>query len=150
MEKNIIEEDELAIEIGGKRLKLKVTLGFWKHCGFKREEAQIIDGDPEAMLKALKLAVYYGNKFDYNWKSPKDVEGNFPDDLFEDIEEDCSKKLTLAMIHYLPKKMRDASIQRIKMAEKAAEVAIENAGNEFDEEPPALDNGEDSDDEKKN
>lgn len=126
-------EQNQTVIVNGQELKLKITLGFWKHCGFKREEAAIIEQDQDLYFKALKLAVFYGNRETFNWNSFDDMSKNFTDDAFEACEQDYSQDISMAMIWYMPKKLRDITLKKIKDLEAKHEELIENALNAMDE-----------------
>lgn len=115
------------VVISGRELTLKITLGFWKRCGFTREGAGVIEDDPTACQKALELAIFYGNKDEFGWNSVSDMKKVFTDSDFESIDEDYSGKLSIAMIHYLPEKMRKAVIKRMEESEADLDKAIQDA-----------------------
>ena len=136
----MIEQKDLNVKftINGqeKTLKLLVTLGFWKKCGFKREEAQVIETDPEVYSKALKLAIFYGNKKDFGWTSQKDMESLITDDMIDDLEESHAQKLSFAMVHYLPEKLRKVILKKLNESEdemaKTIDQAMDAASNDGD------------------
>jgi hypothetical protein len=118
--------NEYIVTVKGLKLKLKVTLGFWRHCGFTRENADVIEKDPTHYLNALKLAVFYGNKDQYNWSSREDMSKMLSDEDFENCEEDYSSDLSMATVWYLPKKIREITLRKIKEIEKQHQSMLES------------------------
>lgn len=123
----MLGQKDLYVEINGKKFPLLITLGFWKRCGFKREEAQIITEDPEIYLNSLKLALFYGSKKEYGWQNLSDMEKMITDEVLEELTEDYSQQISYAIIHYLPEKLRKLIIEKMNIAEKQAEAAIDAA-----------------------
>lgn len=131
--------DELKVRIGSKEYKIKVTLGFWKKCGFTREQAEIISQDPEKLIQAIKLAVFYGNKEEYNWNNLEDMLKNIPESDFESIDEDCSDIISRAMVYYLPEKMRKVILDRINKTEEEIGQMIDQAMDQKKNQSPGID-----------
>lgn len=119
--------ESLKVKIAGKDYKIKITLGFWKKCGFTREQAEIISTDTEKYSRALKLSVFYGNKQEFNWECEEDMFKNIPESSFDDIDEDCADLISRAMIHYLPEKMRKVILAKINKTEEQLGEIIDNA-----------------------
>jgi len=124
-----MEQQDLKVTINDKDYQLLITLGFWKRCGFKREEANIIEQDPDVYSKALQLAIFYGNKKECSWNSLEDMVKELPMETIEELSEDHSEKLSFAMIHYLPKKMREIILSKMKDVEAKVAEAMDNALN---------------------
>lgn len=129
----MIEKKDLFVTIDKKQFKLKVTLGFWKKCGFKRDEANVIESDPTALFTALKLAIFYGNKEEYAWENLKDMEKLITEDKLDSIDEDCAQKLSFAMIHYLPEKLRKIVMEKLQDTEKNIANIIDTAMDNADQ-----------------
>ena len=117
--------EKYIVEVKGIKFELKVTYGFWRHCGFKREEMNIIENNVEAYLTALKLAVFYGNKNKYNWNCFADMEKMLTDSDFDECSEDYTQKISMAAIYYMPKKLRDITLKKMKDIEKQYGLMIE-------------------------
>lgn len=122
----------ITIEINGKPkvLQLLVTLGFWKKCGFKKDEAQCIETDPEKYSKALLLALYYGNKKDFGWNSIEDMGKIITEDMIDELDQSYTQTLSFAMVHYLPEKLRKIVLAKLNSAEddmaKVVDAAMES------------------------
>lgn len=142
------ENEKQKVIIKGIELELKVTVGFWKHCGFTREEASVIESDINHYFNALKLAVFYGNKHKYSWNCLKDMYKTITEQDFEDCEQDYSQEISMATIWYLPKKLRELTLKKIKDLEGQHEDMIKNALDAMDksvqeESTPDSEEGED-------
>lgn len=150
-DQKVKDYEDLTVKIKNEILTLKITAGFWKRCGFKREETKIIESDPEIYLKALKLAVYYGNKERFNWDSIQDLEQMFSDDDFEDTDVDYAAKLSYAMVYFMPINLRKIILKQLAEADSQMEETI-NSALVADEEPPVVTNETDEEEngEKKN
>lgn len=123
----VIEKNDLEIKIKGRVYPLKITLGFWKQCGFKRDQAQIIEEDPAIYSKALKLAIFFGNKDEYGWKNLADMEKMVTDDDIDSLDEDYSGLVSFAMVHYLPEKLRKIVLDKMRGAEANMEKLMDAA-----------------------
>lgn len=131
----MLEQKDLKVIIDDQEYPLLITLGFWKQCGFKREEAQIISEDPELYFNALKLAMFYGSKKAQKWNSLSDMSKDITDQMLEDLDEDYSERISFAMIHYLPEKLRKVILKKMNEADGNIEKAIDKSLNlEIDQE----------------
>lgn len=124
---NMNELKEYVIRIKNKDFKLKTPLGFWKRCGFKREEAGKLQEDPNLYSKALELALFYGNKDEFGWKSLDDMRNLITEEDLDSLDEDHSATLSYAMINYLPRKMRELVLKQVRIAEGKEEDLVERA-----------------------
>lgn len=140
--------------IKGQELELKVTVGFWKRVPFTREEASCIETDVPKYFEALKLAVFYGNKDRKGWKCLEDMHKDISELDFEDTEVDYSQEISMTMIWYMPKKMRELTLSKVKEVEEKHEDMMKKAMDAMDETvqeqtTPDESEGEDEDPKKK-
>jgi hypothetical protein len=124
-----MKKTDFKVKLKNKEWKLKVTLGFWKSCGYTHAEAEVITKDSEKCLLSLRLAVFYGNREEYGWENLEDMKKVLSDADFEAIDEDCTEKLSLAMVEFLPPKMKALVQRKIAEANTKAEELINNMLN---------------------
>lgn len=102
-------EKKAEINIGDKVYKLKVTLGFYKRLSFDRQEIAHAYNDAKKLFECIKLAIYFGNKAQYNWHSISDMESTISDEVLEDVEDpDLFEKLSIAIYNNLPESLKKA------------------------------------------
>lgn len=110
---------DITIKLQGQEFKIKITLGFFKNLGFAREELQSIMNNGfcnERFTQCVKLAVFYGNKNDFDWKSISDMDDHI--DVIEALDEIDSEEGIVEIFNAF----HGAFILHMPKAEKAEET----------------------------
>lgn len=109
---------DIKIKINNQEYKLKITLGFWKKLSFPQEEFNSIYTNAKRLEECLKLALFYGNKADKDWKSLADMEKVITEDNLDDLEFDLKEPLGLALMENMPESLKKKVEEQLENSEK--------------------------------